>query len=51
MRLWLQRTSSLSSNAFASFAQTDGDTRSSIAKPVGYSMGLAGALRNGTRRF
>ena len=43
------RTSSLSSNAFASFAQTDGDTGSSIANPVGYSVGLAGALRNGTR--
>jgi hypothetical protein len=43
------RTSSLNSNAFASFAQTDGDTGSSIANPVGYSVGLAGALRNGTR--
>ena len=43
------RTSSLSSNAFASFAQTDGDTGSSIDNPVGYSVGLAGALRNGTR--
>ena len=43
------RTSSLSSNAFASFAQTDGDSGSSIDNPVGYSVGLAGALRNGTR--
>ena len=41
------RTSSLISNAFASFAQTDGDTGTAVNNPTGYSVGLAAANRNG----
>ena len=41
------RTSSLISNAFASFVQTDGNTGTAVDNPTGYSVGLAAANRNG----